>query len=57
MKHIIKINIEVEKMDKGILDDLIAFANKLNKTKEERPSNNKKYLFEIIAKEKVKERD
>ena len=31
MKHIIKINIEVEKMDKGILDDLIAFANKLNK--------------------------
>ena len=57
MKHIIKINIEVEKMDKGILDDLIAFANKLNKTKEERLSNNKKYLFEIVAKEKVKERD
>ena len=57
MKHIIKINIEVEKMDKDILDDLIAFANKLNKTKEERPSNNKKYLFEIIAKEKVKERN
>ena len=57
MKHIIKINIEVEKMDKGILDDLIAFANKLNKTKEERTSNNRKYLFEIVAKEKVKERD
>ena len=38
MKHIIKINIEVEKMDKDILDDLIAFANKLNKTKEDRPS-------------------
>ena len=57
MKHIIKINIEVEKMDKGILDDLIAFTNKLNKTKEERPSNSRNCLFEIVAKEKVKERD
>ena len=38
MKHIIKINIEVKKMDKEILDDLIAFANKLNKTKEDRPA-------------------
>lgn len=57
MKHIIKINIEVEKMDKDVLDDLIAFANKLNKTKEERPSKSIKHLFETVAKEKVKERD
>ena len=57
MKHIIKINIEVEKIDKGILDDLIAFANKLNKTKEERPSNSRNCLFKVVAKEKLKERN
>lgn len=57
MKHIIKINIEIEKMDKDVLDDLIAFANKLNKTKEERPSNSRNCLFEAVAKEKLKERN
>ena len=56
MKHIIKINIEVEKMDKAVLDDLIAFANKLNKTKEERPYNDRKHLFEVIARERATER-
>ena len=57
MKRIIKINIEVEKMDRAILDDLIAFADKLNKTKEERPYSNRKYLFNTIAKEKFTERN
>lgn len=57
MKHIIKINIEVEKMDRAVLDDLIAFADKLNKTKEERPYSNRKYLFNAIAKEKFTERN
>ena len=56
MKHIIKINIEVEKMDRAVLDDLIAFANKLNKTKEERPYSDRKHLFEVVAKEKAIER-
>ena len=57
MKRIIKINIEVEKMDRAILDDLIAFADKLNKTKEERPYSNRKYLFNAIVKEKFTERN
>lgn len=57
MKHIIKINIEVEKMDKAVLDDLIAFANKLNKTKEERPYSDRKHLFEVVAKERAIERN
>ena len=57
MKHIIKINIEIEKMDKAVLDDLIAFANKLNKTKEERPYGDRQHLFEVIAKEKLAERN
>ncbi len=47
MKHVIKINIEVDKMDKEVLDDLIIFANKLNKTKEERPYK-QQHLFDVI---------
>ena len=56
MKRVIKINIEVDKMDKEVLNDLIAFANKLNKTKEERPFK-QQHLFDFIinSNQKTKE--